>query len=77
MTAIRWPSFRRTPRPPRPNTRPVRLRVIAGEHVGGVGYCMERDRFESGEYGPGLHVPIDIVGGPHAHIIFEDLEVIE
>lgn len=63
------------PRPPKPLRGTVRIRFIGGEHSGQYGYCMEGDRFETGEYGPGRHVPVDIDGWTHVHVPYEDIEV--
>ena len=68
-------------RPRRPRVRkpgqPLRLRVISGEYEGREGWCLETQRFETGEIGPGRMVPFDLDGGPHVHLKFEEIEVID
>jgi hypothetical protein len=54
--------------------RPIRLRVVSGEHIGRRGHCLERHRVVSGEYGPGKMLPIDLDDGHHLHLRFEDVE---
>jgi len=79
MTSFSWLRFCRISRRPqvrRPG-KPLRLRVISGEHEGREGWCTEIGKFESGEIGPGRMVPFDLDGGPHVHLRFEEIEVIE
>ena len=55
--------------------QPLRLRVISGEFEGQEGWCLEADRFASGEMGPGHMVPFDLDSGRHVHLRFEEIEV--
>ena len=57
--------------------QPLRLRVISGEFEGQEGWCLEADRFASGEMGPGRMVPFDLDSGQHVHLQFEEIEVVD
>lgn len=64
----------RRPAVRRPGT-PFRLRVISGEHEGREGWCLESHLFENPR--PDTMIPFDLDGGPHVHLRFEEIEVIE